>query len=72
MHVIEIVNSKPQTDLFAEYSLGMRVQSLVDYLWTHHSIEAHAEAYNKIAVESERDYATVTLIISGFSDIKIV
>ena len=70
--VIKLDYIKPQVDLFAEYSLGMRVQALVDYLWTHHNIEAHAEAYNKIIVELERDYATALLIISGFSEIKIV
>jgi len=72
MHSIKLADVTPQVDLFAEYSLGMRVQALVDYLWTHHNIEAHAEAYNKIIVELERDYATALLIISGFSDIKIV
>jgi hypothetical protein len=69
---IELDYIIPQVDLFSEYSLGMRIQALVDYLWTHHNIEAHAEAYNKIYIESERDRAAAILIISGFSDIKIV
>lgn len=69
---IELDYIIPQVDLFSEYSLGMRIQALVDYLWIHHNIEAHAEAYNKIYIESERDRAAAVLIISGFSDIKIV
>ena len=71
-NVITLDYVKPQMDLFAEYSLGMRVQALVDYLWTHHNIEAHAEAYNKISIDLDRDRAAAALIISGFSDIKIV
>lgn len=71
MYKLEIKESNPTADLFAEYSLGMKVQALADYLYTTHSIEADAEAYNRLVFNSEKDFTTATLVISGFDDIKI-
>lgn len=68
---IKIDFSQPQYDLFAEYTLGMHAQALVDYLWTQHNIDSESTAYNSITVYNDKDFATATLIISGFSDIKI-
>lgn len=69
---IKIDFSQPQYDLFAEYTLGMRIQTLVDYLWTQHNIDSESTTYNSLTVYNDKDFAAAALIISGFSDIKIV
>ena len=69
---ITLVDPQPEIDLFAEYSFGIRIQSLVDYLFVNHNIDCEAIAYNQILFESERDVTAATLIISRFNDVKIV
>jgi len=70
--IITMVDPHPTIDLFAEYSFGIRIQSLVDYLFVNHNIESEAIAYNQILFESERDASIAALIISSFDDVKIV
>ena len=70
--IITMVDPHPTIDLFAEYGFGIRIQSLVDYLFVNHNIDCEAIAYNQILFESARDLSVATLIISGFNDVKIV